>query len=120
MKKQDGIASLSVLLAVFAFIVIIRITFAVVPMYYDDKVVETILDDLVSSGKIDSRTSTRKARDLIRIRLDRNQVEVDLEGLAIRRTRNGSLLFWDYEHRSGFISNIELVGRFQHQKELAK
>ena len=117
MKKQSGIAALPVLLSLFGVILIIKVAVAVVPMYVQDSVVSQVLDTLQESGEVTRRTRSRQLRELLERRLENSQAEIPMEGLEIRRTRNGIVLLWEYEKRAGLFANIDLVGRFQHQKD---
>ena len=119
-RKQSGIAALPVLLAIFALILIIKVAIAVVPMYMQDSVVAQVLNTLQSSGEVTKRTRSKQLRELLERRLENSQVDVPMEGLEIRRTRNGIVLFWQYEERADFFANIALIGRFQHQKDFSQ
>lgn len=119
-NKQSGIATLPVLLAVFGFILITKVAFAVVPMYMQDSVVTQVLDTLEESGEVTSRTRSKQLRTLLERRLENSQADIPLDGLEIRRTRNGIVLFLSYEKRGSFFANIDLVGRFQHQKDFSQ
>ena len=120
MRKQAGGAMLPVLLALFGFIMIVRTAISVIPMYMQDSVVEQVLETLATSGEVSRKTSAKELRAIIERRLMHSQVKIPMEGLEIRRTRSGIQLFWDYEKRGGFFGNIELVGRFQHQKDFSQ
>ncbi|WP_420591606.1 DUF4845 domain-containing protein [Bacterioplanoides sp.] len=118
--KQSGMAALPVLLAVFGLILILKVAFAVVPMYMQDGVVTQVLDTLQSSGEVTSRTRSKQLRVLLERRLENSQADIPLDGLEIRRTRNGIVLFLAYEKRGSLFANIDLVGRFQHQKDFSQ
>ncbi|MCH2039512.1 MAG: DUF4845 domain-containing protein [Saccharospirillaceae bacterium] len=118
--KQSGMAALPVLLAIFGLILVIKVAFAVVPMYLQDSVVTQVLDTLQSSGEVTSRTRSKQLRALLERRLENGQADIPLDGLEIRRTRNGIVLFLSYEKRGNLFANIDLVGRFQHQKDFSQ
>lgn len=119
-KKQSGMSMLPLLMMILVAVMLIRVATSVVPMYFDDKIVAQVLTNVEESGAITKKMPVRKIREALKERLNRNRVSISLDDLVVKRGRDSSTLTLTYEQRGGFFSNIELVGRFQHQKELTK
>ena len=119
-KKQSGMSMLPLLMMILVAVMLIRVATSVVPMYFDDKIVAQVLTNVEESGVITKKMPVRKIREELNERLTRNRVSISLDDLVVERGRDSSTLTLTYEQRGGFFANIELVGRFQHQKELTK
>ncbi|UTW47248.1 DUF4845 domain-containing protein [Bacterioplanoides sp. SCSIO 12839] len=119
-KKQSGMSMLPLLMMILVAVMLIRVATSVVPMYFDDKIVAQVLTNVEESGVITKKMPVRKIREELNERLTRNRVSISLDDLVVKRGRDSSTLTLTYEQRGGFFANIELVGRFQHQKELTK
>lgn len=119
-KKQSGMSMLPLLMVILVAVMLIRVATSVVPMYFDDKIVAQVLANVEESGVITKKMPVRKIREELNERLTRNRVSISLDDLVVKRRKNSSTLTLTYEQRGGFFANIELVGRFQHQKELTK
>lgn len=119
-KKQSGMSMLPLLMMILVAVMLIRVATSVVPMYFDDKIVAQVLTNVEESGVITKKMPVRKIREELKERLTRNRVSISLDDLVVKRGRDSSTLTLTYEQRGGFFANIELVGRFQHQKELTK
>lgn len=117
MRKQSGIALLSVLLGILGVVFIIRIAIAAVPMYLQDRVISEVLTTLHSSGEVGARTRPDRLRDLLERRLRKEHVDLPLDAVEIHRTKGGLVLLWQYESRSSLFANIEIVGNFKQQKD---
>lgn len=120
LKKQSGMSMLPLLMVILVAVMLIRVATSVVPMYFDDKIVAQVLQNLEESGKITKKMPVRKIRAELQERLTRNRVDISLDDLVVQRRKNSTTLTLTYEQRGGFFANIELAGRFQHQKELTK
>ncbi|MFL0807612.1 MAG: DUF4845 domain-containing protein [Oceanobacter sp.] len=117
MKKQAGTSFVTVLLVLTLVVFLAKIGMAVVPMYWDDKLLTKILENVHESGEIDSHTRQKQLKALVEKRMDFNSVNVSTDGMIVTRIPGGLLLKWTYEVRSPLIGNVDLVGRFHHEEE---
>ena len=117
MKKQTGVSFVTVLVILTIVGVIVKAGIAVGPMYWDDKLVKTIFENIRESGEVNSRTRQKELKQMIQSRLDSNNVNIPTDGMTVKRVSGGLLLQWEYESRGNFIANIDLVGRFYHEEE---
>jgi len=120
MKQQHGMSGISFLILVILGLIIFRGVLVVVPLYFDDINVGTILDNLDESERITRTTSTRDVRAEVARRLDSNNIKIDTDGVIISRERNAIVLDWTYENRAHFIGNIDVVLTFHQHKEFSK
>jgi hypothetical protein len=102
---------------VIALYIIISLAVAMVPMYLDDAQLSGILDDIEMSGQVDNRTRASDLRNILESELEAEQLQLPLDQLVIKRTREGLTLEWSYQVSNPLVANISLTGAFTHNKE---
>lgn len=117
MKKQAGVSFVTVLLVLTLIGVFAKAGIAVIPMYWDDKLLGKVLENVHESGDVNSRTRQKELKQLIEERMRSNRLNIPTEGMTVMRIQGGLLLQWEYEIRSNFMGNVDLVGRFHHEEE---
>lgn len=117
MKKQSGVSFVTVLLIVTLIGIFAKAGIAIIPMYWEDKLLGKIFENVHDSGEVDSKTRQRELKGIIEARMRSNQMNIPTDNMVVTRIQGGLLLKWDYEVRSGFFANIDLVGRFHHEEE---
>lgn len=122
MHKQQGLSGISMLVLLFIGGLLIKAGIALVPMYWDDRMVKTILGGLERSEDVTSRDdrSDDSLEDLFVERLKSNHLELATEGLAVEEIGGQIVLTFNYERRDSWFGNISLVTHFQHRKEYSK
>lgn len=119
MKKQQGMTIPSLLVVGLIGILLVKAAFAVVPMYWDDRMLTTVLNKLAESR--DERTQSPQAlKKVIGERLSSNHLAIPMDKLDIGQTDGRLVMKWDYERRANWIGNIDVVARFHQQKEFKK
>lgn len=117
MRKQAGMTLPSMLLFGLVGLLLLKAAFAVVPMYWDDKMLTTVLSKMQTSSATKDNNSARKLLGLIERRLDENNLSIPTDNAIIKANKSGLTLDWQYERRANWISNIDIVVRFNQQAE---
>lgn len=117
MRKQSGMTIPSMLIVGLISLLLIKAAFAVVPMYWDDKMLSTVLNKMKTSESTKSYNSSKQLLKLIEDRLSSNNLNIPTDTAIIKVEKTGLVLDWEYERRSNWISNIDIVVRFHHQAE---
>lgn len=120
MKHQRGATAISILFAILVVIIFVRAGMALVPMYWDDKLVGTILDNMYDSQEIRAETSPNRLKQQLEQRLQSNNVQLSTKDVKIRAVRNGLELDWQYEQRANWFGNVDLVMTFHRQKDFSQ
>ncbi len=115
MNKQRGLSMPSILVIVLVVIVAARVGIALFPMYFDDRMLQQVLETIEKNGDIEGKSTNREIRNLLEERLRFNNLNIPMETLEIDRARDTITLRWPYERRDNVMSNIDLVTRFQHE-----
>ena len=117
MKKQTGASFATILVVITVLGIFVKAGIAVGPMYWEDKVLKTIIENVRESGEVNSQTRQKELKQIIQGRMLDNRLNIPTEGMVVKRVSGGLLLQWEYESRGTFIANIDLVGRFYHEEE---
>ena len=117
MRNQKGMtfASMAAVLALIALLG--KAAFTLVPMYWDDKMIGTIMNKMQESGEVRETTKPSELKRLIQQRLYSNDLTIDLSQLKISEEKRGLVVDWPYEARGTWIGEIDLVVRFHQYKE---
>lgn len=102
---------------IIALYIIISLAVAMVPMYINDAQVGSILDDIETSGQVDNRMRASDLHKIVESELDAEDLQLPLDQLVIKRTREGLTLEWSYQVSNPLVANISLTGAFTHKKE---
>lgn len=117
MRNQKGM-SLSSTAAVLALIALLgKAAFTLVPMYWDNKMITTVLNKMDEAGEVRETTKPGQLRKLLEERLRSNNMRIDLSQLKITEDKRGLVVDWPYEARGTWIGEIDLVVRFHQYKE---
>ncbi|WP_430459609.1 DUF4845 domain-containing protein [Thalassolituus sp. LLYu03] len=117
MRYQKGMSFSSVAALVALAAVLLKAAFTLVPMYWDNKMVSTILDTMVENGEIKDDTKPGQLKKLIEHRLSSNNLNISVAELKITEEKRGLTIDWPYEVRGTWIGEIDLVVRFHQHKE---
>lgn len=117
MHKQKGMTIPSMLVVGLISLLLIKAAFAVVPMYWDDKMLSTVLNKMQSSPASQSINSPKQLKGLIEDRLSSNNLNISTDTAIIQPGKTGLVLDWKYERRANWIANIDIVMSFHHQAE---
>ena len=117
MKKQVGASFMTVLVILTILGVVAKAGVALVPMYWDDKLLRKILENVHESGEVNAKTRQKELKQTIQDRMQQNMLNIPVENMVVTRISGGLLLKWEYESRGNFFGNIDLVGRFYHEEE---
>ena len=120
MKHQRGATAISILFAILVAIVFVRAGMALVPMYMDDKVVGTVLENMYDSEEVRAETNPNRLKQHLEQRLQSNNVQLSTKNVKIRAVRTGLELDWEYEQRANWFGNVDLVMTFHRQKDFSK
>lgn len=117
MHNQKGMTIPSMLVVGLISLLLIKAAFAVVPMYWDDKMLSTVLNKMQSSPASQSINSPKQLKGLIEDRLSSNNLNISTDTAIIQPGKSGLTLDWKYERRANWIANIDIVMSFHHQAE---
>lgn len=98
-------------------LLIIKAGIALVPVYWDDRMLNTVLKKTQETPEY-SGLNAKELVSLVEGLLQRNNLEIPTDDLEVKLNSSQTLeLNWPYERRANWIGNIDLVVKFQHQKE---
>lgn len=107
---------IATLLLILIAIILLRAVMVIVPVYFEETEVEIVLENMVESGQVTVRSSEKSVREELERRLKNNNIDVQTDKLIVQRNRDELIIDWTYQNRAHFVSNIEFVMTFQHQK----
>ena len=113
MHKQNGAGAITMLvmvaLAVMGFVLIMK----VMPFYTDNMSVETVFENMKIEGEKEGITRSNIV-SMIGKRFSINGISDLLEYVEVSGQGSAIVIEMEYERRTGFFSNIELVATFEH------
>ncbi|MAS24369.1 MAG: hypothetical protein CMI08_13575 [Oceanospirillaceae bacterium] len=116
MRRQNGMSLSSILALLLIAVVAAKTAYTLIPMYWDNKLLTTVLDGMKESGDISATTSPKAVKDILSQRMNMNNIRIAFDELSIKKGRSGRLeLDWPYERRDTWFGNVDLVvGFHQH------
>ncbi len=120
MRRQRGMSFVSVLVVVFIVIIFVKAAITLVPMYWQNQMLTTIIDKMHESGEISSDTRPNQLKKLLEERLSKNDIQMAFDNLAIHASHRGLTLDWPYEQRGPLFGDIDMVVRFHQQKDFTQ
>ena len=111
-KTQQGVSYIGILLGVVAFAFMAKIVIAVWPSYWDDRVIDGQIVELIQSSPPD--TTPTKFINQMDQRLNMNNIrDIHFQDIATVSTKNGLEVTKKYEVRKNFMLNIDIVLTFE-------
>jgi len=120
MRRQRGMSFISVLVVVFIAIVFVKAAITLVPMYWQNQMLTTIINTMYESGDVKSDTRPNQLKKLLEERLSKNDIRMAFDDLNIHTSNRGLTLDWPYEQRGTLFGNIDLVVRFYQQTDFTQ
>lgn len=117
MQKQYGAGAAYLLVMVVLAVMGLVLVMKVVPFYTDDMSIETILENMEEEGTKEGITRNR-IEEMIEKRFSINGIDNLLEYVDVSGQGSAIVVEMEYERRTGFFSNIELVATFEHYVEI--
>lgn len=117
MRKQAGMTIPSMLLVGLICLLLLKAAMAIVPMYWDDRMLSTVLNKMQGTTEIASNNSPKQLKKMIEERLSNNNLDISTDSAVIKVEKTGLTLDWQYERRSNWVSNIDIVVSFHHQAD---
>jgi hypothetical protein len=111
--KQTGVSFISILAFLVLLVFSLNFVVRIFGMYWDDRLLVSILDDL--PGVIDRDSSVKDVRTLLNSRLDINRLRMPTNELVITKRKGEIKLIWNYERRDHVMSNVDIVLTFNHE-----
>jgi len=108
------------LVVVFIAIVFVKAAITLVPMYWQNQMLTTIINTMYESGDVKSDTRPNQLKKLLEERLSKNDIRMAFDDLNIHTSNRGLTLDWPYEQRGTLFGNIDLVVRFYQQKDFTQ
>lgn len=115
LKLQRGSSSsyMSFILGVILCCIILKITTALMPAYFDDR----MIDDQIKQAVLASKADTQPANFIANMeqRLSMNNVrDVKFADIAkVQQTGSGIVVYKKYEVRKNFVLNVDLAMTFE-------
>lgn len=119
MRNQKGMSTASVMLMIAVGALVVKTAFTLIPMYWQNQMVSTILETMDESGET-KNLSANRVKKLMEERLEKNNLTLDTKTLSITEHKSGLLLDWPYEIRDSWLGDIDLVVSFHQSKEFTK
>ncbi|MQW91822.1 DUF4845 domain-containing protein [Acinetobacter wanghuae] len=111
MRHQKGASYFAILFAIVGFAFIAKVAIAVWGPYWDDRVVDGQIEELIASAP---KNTPEKFVQQLSQRLDMNNIRDFNIKDNIKVANDGQLLVQkNYEVRKNFIMNIDLVMKFE-------
>ncbi len=120
MRRQRGLSIVSILVVLFVGILLVKGAITLIPMYWDNKLIGTILDSVPKDREFSPDMRQKDFKLLLNKRLQDNNIKASLDDLKIRKGDQGFTLDWTYEARDTYLRNIDMVVRFQVQKDFSQ
>ena len=111
-KNQQGASYIGILIAIIGFAFLAKIAIAVWGPYWDDRVVDSQITELMQNSP--ANTAPSKFTSQMSQRLDMNNIrDLKFDELAQVTNVEGLEVKKDYEIRKPFLLNIDLVLKFE-------
>lgn len=111
-KAQTGASYISILLGVMAFAFMVKIILAIWPSYWDDRVINSQIEDLLK--KSPSTITSSQFSSQMNQSLNMNNIrDLSFDDIARVSTEKGLEVTKRYEVRKPFLLNIDLVLTFE-------
>ena len=111
-KSQWGASYLGVFLGIIVFALVLKAAVAVVPAYWDDRIINNQIDALMRESP--RNIAVDKFVTQMNQRLDMNSVrDVRFNEIAKVTNKGGLRVIKQYEVRRPFLFNIDLVIKFE-------
>lgn len=119
MTNQRGAGTISLLALVFFSVMGLVLVMKVVPFYSDDVSVQTVFENLEAEGDKEGITRHR-IEEMIEKRFSINGISDLTEFVEVTGQGSAIVIEMEYERRTSFFSNIELVATFEHYVEISE
>ncbi|MBJ9986863.1 DUF4845 domain-containing protein [Acinetobacter sp. S40] len=111
-KSQQGASYLAILFGVILFAMAVKAAVAIWPAYWDDRVINNQIEELVKSSPSD--ITPTKFDTQMNQRLEMNNIrDLHFKDIAKVSTQDGLNVSKKYEIRKPFLLNIDLVLTFE-------
>lgn len=111
-KSQQGASYLAILFGVILFALAVKAAVAILPAYWDDRVIDSQIEELIQKSASD--ITPAKFDMQMDQRLDMNNIrDLRFKDIAKVTTNNGLNVSKKYEIRKPFLLNIDLVLTFE-------
>lgn len=111
-KNQQGTSYIGILLGIIALAFILKITVAVWPLYWDDRVIDQQIVEQIKKSSADITPS--KFSSEIGKNFDMNNIrDIKFDDIATVSTQDGLQVTKKYEVRKHFMLNIDIVLTFE-------
>jgi hypothetical protein len=111
-RAQQGTSYIGILLVIIAFAFFVKVLVAVWSPYWDNRVINTQIEQLLSISN--ANTSPSQFKTQLAQRLDMNNVrDVKLDEIVRVINADGLEVKTNYEVRKAFLLNIDLVLKFE-------
>ena len=111
-KNQQGASYIGILIAIIGFAFLAKIVIAVWAPYWDDRVIDGQIAELLQSSPKDISPSEFESK--IAQRFDMNGIrDIKFKDIAQVMNTDGLQVKKDYEIRKPFLLNIDLVLKFE-------
>lgn len=122
-KRQQGLTMWEISIYVFVFLFIVTIALKIGPLYIDDMNVSRAVDgvhaDLMGKDIYEITNSDIKSRISKYFQVSMVPDE-RLKDIKVDRTGGKVILRLDYDARTSFMGNVDIVVHFPHEVDLAE
>ncbi|WP_369857432.1 DUF4845 domain-containing protein [Candidatus Thalassolituus haligoni] len=117
MKKQSGLSFYAVMVILLIVGVVAKAGIAIVPMYWDNRMLQQVLETMHKSKTVTGTSSVKDLHGVLAARIRSNSLNISLDGLVATRSKGVLTMDWNYEVKEHFMGNLYVVGQFSHHEE---
>lgn len=111
-RAQQGTSYIAILLVIIAFAFMVKVLVAVWSPYWDNRVINTQIEQLLSISPVNTSSSQFKTQ--LAQRLDMNNIrDVKIDDILRVMNADGLKVKTNYEVRKPFLLNVDLVLKFE-------
>ena len=113
-RAQQGMSFLGILVSIAVVALLLKIVIALFPAYYDDRVINQQIQDILKSSVTATSASADDFKSDLAKRLELNNIrdlKVD-DIVQVEVTNNGLIVHKNYQRHAAFFKNVEFVTSF--------
>jgi len=118
MRRQKGFSMILAAVWLVIIMVAIKTAYALVPVYWENRMLGTVLDGIQESDLVEDKTTVGELKKIIRKSLTTSNITIPQDQFTVQRNAEGRLeVDWPYEVRTNWFGNVDMVVSFKQYKE---
>ena len=117
-SKQRGLTMISWMVVIVFFLFQAVIAMNVLPVYFTDSTVATVLEELPSDADA-QRSTAKELKRMVMKRLGINSVySIKPEYVSVKKGRDEKTVTIEYEPRGTLVGNLDFIVSFKHEAKV--